>query len=69
MKEESVFIRTNDLKQETDILRKYNAGDISFYEINSLGRDKQDAVQEMAEVYTTGRSIQSMATKVDPWNI
>jgi hypothetical protein len=51
------------------LIRKHNDGGISLYEINSLGRDKQDADQEMVEVYTTGRSIQSMATKVDPWNI
>ena len=30
---------------------------MSFYEINGAGRDKQNAIQEIAEAYTTGRSI------------
>jgi nitrogen regulatory protein PII len=57
MKEISVFIRTDDLTQVTDILRKDNAGGISFYEINGAGRGKRDAIQEIVEAYTTGRSI------------
>jgi nitrogen regulatory protein PII len=57
MKEISVFIRTDDLTQVTEILRKLNAGGISFYEINGAGRGKRDAIQEIVEAYTTGRSI------------
>jgi len=57
MKEISVFIRTNDLTQVTEILRKHNAGGISFYEINGADRDKRDVIQEIVEAYTTGRSI------------
>ena len=57
MKEISVFIRTDDLTQVTDILRKDNAGGISFYEINGAGRGKRDAIQEIVEAYTIGRSI------------
>ena len=57
MKEISVFIRTDDLTQVTEILRKPNAGGISFYEINGAGRGKRDAIQEIVEAYTTGRSI------------
>jgi nitrogen regulatory protein PII len=56
MKEISVFIRTDDLTQVTDILRKDNAG-VSFYEINGAGRGKRDAIQEVVEAHTTGRSI------------
>ena len=57
MKEISVSIRTDDLIQVTDILRKDNAGGISFYEINGAGRDKRDAIREIVGAYTTGRSI------------
>ena len=57
MKEISVFIRTDDLIQVTDILRKHNAGGLSFYEINGVGRQKQDAIREIVETHTTGRSI------------
>lgn len=41
----------------TEILRKHNAGGISFYEINGADRGKRDAIQEIVEAYTTGRSI------------
>jgi hypothetical protein len=54
MKERSVFIRTDNLTQVTEILRKHNAGGISFYEINGADRGKRDAI---VEAYTTGRSI------------
>ena len=57
MKEISVFIRTDDLTQVTEILRKHYAGGIIFYEINGAGRDKRDAIREIVEAYTTGRSI------------
>ena len=57
MKEISVFIRTDDLTQVTEILRKHNAGGIIFYEINGADRGKRDAIQEIVEAYTTGRSI------------
>lgn len=58
MKEISVFIRTDDLTQVNEIMLKHNAGGISFYEINGgAGRDKRDAIQEIGEAYTTGRSI------------
>ena len=57
MKEISVFIRTDDLTQVAEIPRKHNAGGISFYEVNGAGRGKRDAIQEIVEAYTTGRSI------------
>ena len=57
MKEISVSIRTDDLIQVTDILRKDNAGGISFYEINGAGRTKRDAVPEIVQSYMTGRTI------------
>ncbi len=50
MKEISVFIRT-------DILRKHNAGGISFYEINGASRDRREAIPEIVEAHTTWRSI------------
>ena len=57
MNEISVFIRTDDLTQVNEIILKHNAGGISFYEINGgAGRDR-DAIQEIVEAYTTGRSI------------
>lgn len=40
-----------------EIPRKDNAGGISFYEVNGAGRGKRDAIQEIVEAYTTGRSI------------
>jgi nitrogen regulatory protein PII len=59
MKEISVFIRTDDLTQVNKIIRKHDAGGISFHEINggAAGRDKRDAIQEIVEAYTTRRSI------------
>jgi nitrogen regulatory protein PII len=41
MKEISVFIRTDDLTQVTEIPRKHNAGGISFYEVNGAGRGNE----------------------------
>ena len=57
MKEISIFIRTDDLEQVTEILRKHNVGGISFYEINGAGRMKRDAIPEMVRSYMTGRTI------------
>ena len=57
MKEISVVIRSDDLTQVTEILRKDNAGGISFFEINGADRVKRDAIQEIVEAHTTGRSI------------
>ena len=57
MKEISIFIRTDDLAQVTEILRKHNVGGISFYEINGAGRVKRDGVPEMVRSYMTGRTI------------
>jgi nitrogen regulatory protein P-II 1 len=57
MKEISIFIRTDDLGQVTEILRKHNVGGISFYEITGAGRTKRDAVPEMVRSYMTGRTI------------
>jgi nitrogen regulatory protein P-II 1 len=68
MKEISIFIRTDDLAQVTEILRKHNVGGISFYEINGAGRTKRDAVPEMVRSYMTGRTITPeyvKRTKVD----
>jgi nitrogen regulatory protein P-II 1 len=57
MKEISIFIRTDDLAQVTEILRKHNVGGISFYDINGAGRAKREAVPEMVRSYMTGRTI------------
>jgi nitrogen regulatory protein P-II 1 len=57
MKEISIFIRTDDLAQVTEILRKHNVGGISFYDINGAGRTKREAVPEMVRSYMTGRTI------------
>ena len=57
MKEISIFIRTDNLTPVPEILRKHNTGGITFYEINGVGREKQDAIQKIVEAYTTGRSI------------
>ena len=69
MKEISVSIRTDDLIQVTDILRKDNAGGISFYEINGGGRDKRDAIREIVGAYTTGRSIITDYEIVPDWRL
>src|ERR671919_953562 len=57
MKEISIFIKTDDLAQVTEILRKHNVGGITFYEINGAGRTERDAVPEMVRAYMTGRTI------------
>ena len=57
MKEISIFIKTDDLAQVTEILMKHNVGGITFYEINGAGRTKRDAVPEMVRAYMTGRTI------------
>src|ERR671939_274997 len=57
MKEISIFIRTDDLVQVTEILKKNNVGGISFYDINGAGRTKRDAIPEMVRSYMTGRTI------------
>jgi nitrogen regulatory protein P-II 1 len=57
MKEISIFIRTEDLAQVTEILKKHNVGGISFYDINGAGRTKREAVPEMVRSYMTGRTV------------
>jgi nitrogen regulatory protein P-II 1 len=57
MKEISIFIRTDDLAQVTETLKKHNVGGISFYDINGAGRAKREAVPEMVRSYMTGRTI------------
>jgi nitrogen regulatory protein P-II 1 len=57
MKQLDIFIRTDDLKQVTDILQKNGVGGITFYEINGAGRMKRKAVPEMVRAYMTGRMI------------
>ena len=57
MKEISIFIRTEDLAQVTEILKKHNVGGISFYDINGAGRAKRHAIPEMVRSYMTGRTI------------
>ena len=57
MKEISIFIKTDDLVQVTEILRKHNVGGMTFYEINGAGRTERDAVPEMVRAYMTGRTI------------
>ena len=57
MKEISIFIRTEDLAQVTEILKKHNVGGISFYDINGAGRAKRNAIPEMVRSYMTGRTV------------
>ena len=57
MKEISVFTRTEDLAQVTEILKKHNVGGISFYDINGAGRAKRHAIPEMVRSYMTGRTV------------
>jgi nitrogen regulatory protein PII len=57
MKEISIFIRTDDLAQVTETLKKHNVGGISFYDINGAGRAKREAVPEMVRSYMTGRTM------------
>lgn len=57
MNEISVSIWTDDLTQMTDNLWTENACGTSLYEISGADRDKREAIQEIVEVYTTGRSI------------
>ena len=57
MKEISVFTRTEDLAQVTEILKRHNVGGMTFYEINGAGRTKRDAVPERVRAYMTGRTI------------
>ncbi len=57
MKEISIVVRTDDLEQVTEILRKHNVGGITFYEINGAGRMKREALPEIVHSYMTGRKI------------
>ncbi len=57
MKEISIVIRTDDLEQVTEILRKHDVGGITFYEINGAGRMKRDAIPEIVHFYMTGKKI------------
>src|ERR671939_1134497 len=56
MKEISIVIRTDDLEQVTEILRKHNVGGITFYEINGAGRTKREAIPEIVHFYMTGKT-------------
>ncbi len=57
MKEISILIRTDDLEQVTEILRKHDVGGITFYDITGAGRMKRDTIPEMVRSYMTGRII------------
>ncbi len=57
MKEISIFIRTDDLEQVSEILRKHKVGGISFYEINGAGSMKREAIPEIVHFYMTGKKI------------
>jgi nitrogen regulatory protein PII len=57
MKQIDIFIRTDDLKQVTDILQKSGVGGVTFYEINGAGRMKREAIPEIVHSYMTGRAI------------
>jgi nitrogen regulatory protein PII len=50
MKEISIFVRTTDLEQVTEILRTHNVSGITFYDVYG-------AVPGMAESYMIGRTI------------
>jgi nitrogen regulatory protein P-II 1 len=57
MKEISIFIRTDDLGQVFEILRKHNVGGVSFYEINGAGSMKREALPEIVHSYMTGKML------------
>ena len=57
MKELSIYILTDDLRQVTSILKNHNVGGITFYEVNGAGRTKRDSIPEIVQSYMTGRSI------------
>ena len=38
------------------MLRKHDAGDISFYEVNGTGRGERDAIQEIVGACMVGKS-------------
>ena len=57
MKQIDIFIRTDVLKQVTDILQKNGVGGITFYEINGAGRLKREAVSEIVHSYMTGKTV------------
>jgi nitrogen regulatory protein P-II 1 len=57
MKEISIVVRTDDLEQVTEILRKHNVGGITFYQINGAGRMKREALPEIVHFYMTGKKI------------
>jgi nitrogen regulatory protein P-II 1 len=57
MKEISIFVRTDDLAQVTEALKKNSVGGISFYDINGAGRTKRDAIPEVVRSYMTGKTI------------
>src|SRR5215813_5522497 len=50
MKEISIFVRTADLEQVTEILNKHKVSGMTFYDVYG-------AVPGMAESYMTGRTI------------
>src|SRR5215831_8431696 len=50
MKEISIFVRTADLEQVTEILNKHKVSGMTFYDVYG-------AVPGMAESYWTGRTI------------
>jgi nitrogen regulatory protein P-II 1 len=57
MKELSIFLRSQDLSNATDILRKYKVGGMAFHEIHAAGRTKRKEIPEMVRMYQTGRMI------------
>ena len=52
----NLFRQTDEFTQITEVLRKHDAGDIRFYEVNGTGRGERDAIQEIVEACMTGRS-------------
>jgi nitrogen regulatory protein PII len=58
MKEIFIFIRTDDLAEIAEVLKK-NVGGISFYDITGAGRAKRDAIPQMVRSYMTGRTFTS----------
>ena len=57
MKEISVYAKSEDLSKVIGILRKYNVGGITFFEINGAGRTKREPVPERVRMYMTGRMV------------
>ena len=57
VKELVIYTVSEDLPKVSEILHKYNAGGMVFYEVNGRGRIERDQIPEMVRSYMTGRKV------------